>query len=66
MSAANIVIAIFFSIVGFAALRYGKREGELRPALLGAALMFYGYFGSNAWLSLLVGAARTALIFFPQ
>ncbi len=66
MSAANILVAVFFSLVGFAAFRYGKRAGEARPMFLGAALMVYGYFVSNAWISLLVGAALTALLFYPQ
>lgn len=66
MSPANIFIVVLFSLVGLAAFRYGKREGELRPVFLGLALMFYGYFVSNAWLSLLVGGVLTALIFYPQ
>lgn len=57
-----IVVAIF-SLVGLAAFSYGKKDGEVRPMLLGAALMAYGYFVSNAWLSLLIGAALTAFIF---
>jgi hypothetical protein len=66
MSVATIVVAVFFSLVGFAAFRYGKKEGEFRPLVLGIALMFYGYFFSNAWLELLVGGVLTALIFYPQ
>jgi hypothetical protein len=66
MSAGTIVVAVFFSLVGLAAFRYGKKEGQFRPLFLGLALMFYGYFFSNAWLSLLVGGALTALIFYPQ
>ena len=37
-----------------------------KKVLLGAALMVYGYFVSNVWLSLLVGCVLTALIFFPR
>jgi predicted phage tail protein len=66
MSAANIFVAVLFSLVGFAAFRYGKKEGEARPMFLGAALMVYGYFVSNAWVSLLVGGVLTALLFYPQ
>jgi len=66
MSPGNICVVILFSLVGFAAFRYGKVNGEVRPMLLGVALMVYGYFVSNAWLSLLVGSVLTALILFPQ
>ncbi|HQT93042.1 MAG: hypothetical protein B7Z68_05975 [Acidobacteria bacterium 21-70-11] len=63
MSLGNILVTIFFSLVGFTAFRYGKKNGEARPMLIGAALMAYGYFVSNVWLSLLVGVVLTALIF---
>jgi hypothetical protein len=63
MSLGNILVVVFFSLVGFAAFRYGKKDGEVRPMLIGAALMVYGYFVSNVWLSLLVGVVLTALIF---
>jgi len=66
MSPANIFIVVLFSMVGLAAFRYGKKNGEARPMVLGAALMVYGYFVSNAWLSLLAGGVLTALIFYPQ
>ena len=63
MSLGSLLVVAFFSLVGFAAFRYGKKNGEARPMLVGAALMVYGYFVSNVWLSLLVGVALTALIF---
>jgi hypothetical protein len=66
MSPANIFVAILFSLVGRAAFRYGRKNSETRPLVLGALLMVYGYFFSNAWLSLLVGGLLTALIFFPR
>jgi hypothetical protein len=66
MSLGNIIVVVFFSLVGLAAFSYGKKNAEARPMLLGAALMAYGYFVSNVWLSLLVGGVLTALIFFPQ
>jgi len=65
-SLATILLALFFSLVGFAAFRYGKKNNEPRPLFLGIALMAYGYFVSNAWVSLAVGALLTLLIFFPQ
>ncbi len=52
LSLATIVIAVLFGLVGFAAFRYGKKNGEPRSLFLGIALMAYGYFVSNPWLSL--------------
>ena len=66
ISLATIVIAVFFGMVGFMAFRYGKRAGEPRPLFLGIALMAYGYFVSNAWVSFGIGALLTLLLFFPK
>ncbi len=66
MSPANVLVIIVFSLVGVAAFRYGKSNGEARPMVVGAALVVYGYFVSNALISLLVGSVLTALLFFPQ
>jgi hypothetical protein len=66
LSLATIVVAVLFSLVGFAAFRYGKKNNEPRQLFLGIALMAYGYFVSNAWVSLAIGAALTALLFFPR
>lgn len=66
LSLATILVAVFFSLVGFAAFRYGKKSGEPRPLFLGIALMAYGYFVSNAWVSLGIGALLTLALFFPR
>jgi hypothetical protein len=66
ISFATIAIAIVFSLVGFAAYRYGKKNSEPRQLFLGIALMAYGYFVSNAWVSLSIGAVLTLLLFFPR
>ncbi|MEP6995231.1 MAG: hypothetical protein ABI968_11965 [Acidobacteriota bacterium] len=52
--------------MGIAAFRYGKKNGEPRPLFLGVALMLYGYFFSNAWVSLAIGTVLTLLLFFPR
>jgi hypothetical protein len=65
-SFATVLFAILFGVVGFAAFRYGKKNGEPRRLFLGIALMTYGYFVSNAWLSLGIGALLTLLLFFPR
>jgi hypothetical protein len=62
----TILVAILFGLVGFAAFRHGKRNGEPRHLFLGIALMAYGYFVTNVWWSLAVGAVLTLLLFFPQ
>ena len=66
ISFATIIIAVCFSLVGFAAYRYGKKNGEPRQLFLGIALMAYGYFFSNAWVSFSIGAVLTLLLFFPR
>ncbi len=65
-SPATIAVAIVFGLVGFAAFRYGKKNGESRPLFLGIALMAYGYFVTNVWVSLAIGAVLTLLLFFPR
>jgi hypothetical protein len=65
-SLATILIAVVFGFVGFAAFLHGKKHSEPRPLFLGIALMAYGYFVSNAWVSLAIGAVLTLLLFFPR
>ena len=65
-SLANILIAVLFGLIGFAAFRYGRKNDEPRPLFLGIALMAYGYFVTNAWLSLGIGTVLTLLLFFPE
>ncbi len=62
----TILVAVVFGMVGFAAFRYGRKNGEMRPVVLGVALMAYGYFVSNAWVSLAIGSVLTVLLFFPR
>lgn len=64
-SLATILFAVLFGLIGLAAFRYGKKNGEPRQLFLGIALMAYGYFVSNAWVSLGIGAVLTLLLFFP-
>jgi hypothetical protein len=62
----TILLAVVFGLVGFAAFRYGRKNSESRPLLLGIALMAYGYFVSNAWVSLAIGTVLTLALFFPR
>ncbi len=65
LSPGNIFVAIVFSLVGFSAYLYGKRNAEPRPLVIGVVLMLYGYFVSNPWVSFGVGVLLTGLIFYP-
>ena len=62
----TIILAVFFGLVGFAAFRYGRKNSEPRALFLGVALMAYGYFVSNAWVSLAIGTLLTLALFFPR
>ena len=53
-------------MIGFAAFRYGRKNGESRPLFLGVALMAYGYFVTNVWVSLVIGALLTLFLFYPR
>lgn len=64
-SVATLLFAVLFGLIGLAAFRYGRKNSEPRQLFLGIALMAYGYFVSNAWISLAIGAVLTLLLFFP-
>ncbi len=55
---------LLFSLLGFAAFRYGKVVG--RPAIrwLGVALMVYSYFTGPTWLLYGVGIALCGAIWW--
>jgi MFS family permease len=62
----TILLAVIFGLVGFAAFRYGRKNAETRPLVIGIALMAYGYFVTNAWVSLAIGSVLTLALFFPR
>jgi MFS family permease len=66
LSLYTILLAVLFGLVGFAAFRYGRKNHEPRPLFIGIALMAYGYFVSNAWVSLAIGSLLTLGLFFPR
>lgn len=57
------MVAFVFGLIGLAALRYGKREGAIRPIVLGLALMVYPYFFEELWALLAVGVGLTTALF---
>ena len=63
-SPAWIVGCILFSLVGFAAWRYGKVMQRPRIRWLGLALMLYGYVTEATWLLYAVGLALCAAIWW--
>ena len=62
----TILLAVLFGLVGFAAFRYGRKNSEPRHLFIGIALMAYGYFVTNAWVSLAIGTVLTLALFFPR
>ncbi len=65
-SLATILLAVLFGLVGWAAFRHGRKNNEPKPLFIGVALMAYGYFVTNAWVSLAIGTALTLALFFPR
>jgi len=65
-SPAYIFGVIAFSIIGFAAWRYGKKTQRKTTKWLGVALMFYPYAVSQTWLLYVAGAAMCAWLFFDR
>lgn len=54
---------IFFSVVGYAAYRYGKRIENAVAKWLGILLMVYPYAITETWQLYSVGAALIASLF---
>ena len=60
----NLIGGTIFSGIGFVALVWAKKESEIRPGILGLALMVFPFFITQTVLLYLVGAALTAALFF--
>lgn len=61
----TILIGIGFSLVGWMAWRYGRKNQSGRHMLLGIGLMVYPYFVSSHWWSLVIGTLLTTALFWP-
>jgi hypothetical protein len=57
---------ILFSILGFAAYRYGKKASLGTTKWIGIALMFYPYAVSSTWLLYAVGAGLCISLYFSR
>jgi drug/metabolite transporter (DMT)-like permease len=63
-SPAALFAMLMFGIIGFAAFRYGKKNGQLNPMLLGVGLMVYPYFISQTWVLYAIGCGLCAGLYF--
>ena len=52
---AYLIGVVLFSIIGYAAYRYGKKASVPTTKWVGVALMLYPYFVSETWLMYVVG-----------
>ena len=59
----EIFAIVVFSIIGFGAFRYGKRDGRWQPMVIGMVLMVFPYFVSSGLWLYVVGAALTVGLF---
>ena len=57
---------ILFSLIGFAAWRYGKFVQRPRIRWLGVALMLYGYVTGPTWLLYGVGIALCVAVWWNR
>jgi hypothetical protein len=55
--------SMLFGSIGIGAFIYGKKNGSLRPLVLGIVLMVYPYFVSQLALLYGIGIALTAALF---
>lgn len=56
-SAAYLFGLILFSVIGYAAYRYGKKAAAGRTLWIGVAIMLYPYATSETWQLYVVGVA---------
>lgn len=61
---ANIFGNILFSIIGFYAVRYGKKNTDFKAVGIGILLMIFPYLTPNPIIMFAVGIALTAALFF--
>ncbi len=62
-SMAYLAGTILFSILGFAAYRYGRKASRSGPLWIGVVLMIYPYAVSQTWLLYAVGSGLCAALF---
>ena len=65
-SPAYLIGVIFFSIIGYAAYRYGKKADEASTKWTGVALMLYPYVVSETWLMYAVGVGLCVWLYVSR
>ena len=65
LSITGLIGNLVFSLIGMAALGYGKRAGDVRRMALGGALMAFPYFVTGHVALFAVGAVLTGALFVP-
>ena len=63
-SLAFIAGAIFFSVIGIAAYRYGKKLSLPGPRWIGLALMLYSYVTPETWMMYAVGIGLCVALYY--
>jgi hypothetical protein len=54
---------VMFSLLGFWAVKEGRREANIKQLLLGIVLVGYSYFTSETWLVWALGIGLTVAVF---
>ncbi len=57
---------LVFSLVGYAAFRYGRKNDRSRTMWIGVALMLYPYIVSPTWLLYVGGVALCVGLWFDR
>ena len=54
---------VLFSLLGFWAIKEGRREANIKQLLLGIVLVGFSYLTSQTWLVWLLGTGLTVAVF---
>ena len=63
MSASTLFAGVFFGAVGMGVFAYGRKQRQVLPFFVGAALMVYPYFFDDPWLLYGIGIVLIAALF---
>ena len=61
-----LIVGAISGIIGFSFFMYGKKSQEMKPMLIGVALMVYPYFVSSVLWSMLMGIGLITLLWWPR
>ncbi len=64
MDGSGLFLSFLFSLIGMAVFVYGRRQRLAAPTLIGAGLMGYPYFVSDARAIAGIGAALLVALYF--